>query len=314
MAKDKKEKKEKRQKGEKGQFFQKIKDGMKKTNDNFKKKLFYAFSARQLNDEFYDNLEEALLSADMGITASESVIEQLRDEVFERKIKSPEDAQSLLKDIIIGDIKFDIDDYDYPLVILVSGVNGVGKTTAIGKLANMFKEDGKSVVVAAADTFRAAASEQLEVWGQRAGVRVVKHGEGSDPAAVVFDAISSAKAKGTDVVLVDTAGRLHNKVNLMNELKKICRVVEREMPDADFRKYLVLDATTGQNAVSQAEVFGEAIDIDGIILNKLDGTAKGGVVVAISDELELPVLYVGVGEKIDDLIPFDADDFVDALF
>lgn len=314
MAKDKKEKKEKRQKGEKGQFFQKIKDGMKKTNDNFKKKLFYAFSARQLNDEFYDNLEEALLSADMGITASESVIEQLRDEVFERKIKSPEDAQSLLKDIIIGDIKFDIDDYDYPLVILVSGVNGVGKTTAIGKLANMFKEDGKSVVVAAADTFRAAASEQLEVWGQRAGVRVVKHGEGSDPAAVVFDAISSAKAKGTDVVLVDTAGRLHNKVNLMNELKKICRVVEREMPDADFRKYLVLDATTGQNAVSQAEVFGEAIDIDGIILNKLDGTAKGGVVVAISDELELPVLYVGVGEKIDDLIPFDADDFVEALF
>lgn len=314
MAKDKKEKKEKRQKGEKGQFFQKIKDGMKKTNDNFKKKLFYAFSARQLNDEFYDNLEEALLSADMGITASESVIDQLRDEVFERKIKSPEDAQSLLKDIIIGDIKFDIDDYDYPLVILVSGVNGVGKTTAIGKLANMFKEDGKSVVVAAADTFRAAASEQLEVWGQRAGVRVVKHGEGSDPAAVVFDAISSAKAKGTDVVLVDTAGRLHNKVNLMNELKKICRVVEREMPDADFRKYLVLDATTGQNAVSQAEVFGEAIDIDGIILNKLDGTAKGGVVVAISDELELPVLYVGVGEKIDDLIPFDADDFVDALF
>ena len=314
MAKDKKEKKEKRQKGEKGQFFQKIKDGMKKTNDNFKKKLFYAFSARQLNDEFYDSLEEALLSADMGITAAESVIDQLRDEVFERKIKSPEDAQSLLKDIIIGDIKFDIDDYDYPLVILVSGVNGVGKTTAIGKLANMFKEEGKSVVVAAADTFRAAASEQLEVWGQRAGVRVVKHGEGSDPAAVVFDAISSAKAKGTDVVLVDTAGRLHNKVNLMNELKKICRVVEREMPDADFRKYLVLDATTGQNAVSQAEVFGEAIDIDGIILNKLDGTAKGGVVVAISDELELPVLYVGVGEKIDDLIPFDADDFVEALF
>lgn len=314
MAKEKKEKKEKRQKGEKGQFFQKIKDGMKKTNDNFKKKLFYAFSARQLNDEFYDSLEEALLSADMGITAAESVIDQLRDEVFERKIKSPEDAQSLLKDIIIGDIKFDIDDYDYPLVILVSGVNGVGKTTAIGKLANMFKEEGKSVVVAAADTFRAAASEQLEVWGQRAGVRVVKHGEGSDPAAVVFDAISSAKAKGTDVVLVDTAGRLHNKVNLMNELKKICRVVEREMPDADFRKYLVLDATTGQNAVSQAEVFGEAIDIDGIILNKLDGTAKGGVVVAISDELELPVLYVGVGEKIDDLIPFDADDFVEALF
>lgn len=314
MAKDRLDKKEKKEKKEKSKFFQKIAVGMKKTSDNFKKKLFYAFSARQLNDDFYDSLEEALLAADMGITAAESVIEQLRDEVFRAKIKTPEEAQSLLKDIIIGDIKFDIDDYDYPLVLLVSGVNGVGKTTAIGKLANMFKEQGKSVVVAAADTFRAAASEQLEVWGQRAGVRVVKHGEGSDPAAVVFDAISSAKAKGTDVVLVDTAGRLHNKVNLMNELKKICRVVEREMPDADFRKFLVLDATTGQNAVSQAEVFGEAIDIDGIILNKLDGTAKGGVVVAISDELELPVLYVGVGEKIDDLIPFDADDFVEALF
>ena len=314
MAINKKEKKEKKEKGEKSKFFQKIKEGMKKTNDNFKKKLFYAFSARELNDDFYDSLEEALLGADMGITAAESVIEQLRDEVFRQKIKSPEDAQSLLKDIIIGDIKFDIDEYKYPLVLLVSGVNGVGKTTAIGKLANMFKEEGKSVVVAAADTFRAAASEQLEVWGQRAGVRVVKHGEGSDPAAVVFDAISSAKAKGTDVILVDTAGRLHNKVNLMNELKKICRVVERELPDADFRKLLVLDATTGQNAVSQAEVFGEAIDIDGIILNKLDGTAKGGVVVAISDELELPVLYVGVGEKIDDLIPFDAEDFVEALF
>ena len=300
MAKDRLDKKEKKEKKEKSKFFQ--------------KKLYFAFSARALDDEFYENLEEALLAADMGITAAESVIEQLRDEVFRAKIKTPEEAQSLLKDIIIGDIKFDIDDYDYPLVLLVSGVNGVGKTTAIGKLANMFKEQGKSVVVAAADTFRAAASEQLEVWGQRAGVRVVKHGEGSDPAAVVFDAISSAKAKGTDVVLVDTAGRLHNKVNLMNELKKICRVVEREMPDADFRKFLVLDATTGQNAVSQAEVFGEAIDIDGIILNKLDGTAKGGVVVAISDELELPVLYVGVGEKIDDLIPFDADDFVEALF
>ena len=311
MAKEKKEKKEKR---EKSKFFQKISAGMKKTNDNFKKKLFYAFSARQLDDDFYDGLEEALLGADMGITAAESVIEQLRDEVFRAKLKTPEEAQSLLQDIIIGDIKFDIDEYEYPLVLLVSGVNGVGKTTAIGKLANMFKEQGKSVVVAAADTFRAAASEQLEVWGQRAGVRVVKHGEGSDPAAVVFDAISSAKAKNTDVILVDTAGRLHNKVNLMNELKKICRVVEREMPDADFRKFLVLDATTGQNAVSQAEVFGEAIDIDGIILNKLDGTAKGGVVVAISDELELPVLYVGVGEKIDDLIPFDAEDFVEALF
>lgn len=295
-------------------FFQKILDGVKKTKDNFQKKLFYAFSAKELDDEFYDNLEEALLSADMGITATESVIEELKDEVFRNKVKAPEDAKGLLRQILIDDIEFEIDEYEYPLVILLSGVNGVGKTTAIGKLANYFNSQGKSVVVAAADTFRAAASEQLEVWGERAGVRVIKHGEGSDPAAVVFDAIASAKAKGTDVVLVDTAGRLHNKVNLMNELKKICRVVDRELPNADFRKYLVLDATTGQNAISQAEIFGEAIDLDGIILTKLDGTAKGGVVVAISEELELPVLFVGVGEKIDDLIPFNPTDFVNALF
>ncbi len=295
-------------------FFQKILDGVKKTKDNFQKKLFYAFSAKELDDEFYDNLEEALLAADMGITATESVINELKDEVFKNKVKVPEDAKGLLRQILIDDIDFEIDEYEYPLVILLSGVNGVGKTTAIGKLANYFHTQGKSVVVAAADTFRAAASEQLEVWGERAGVRVIKHGEGSDPAAVVFDAIASAKAKGTDVILVDTAGRLHNKVNLMNELKKICRVVERELPNADFRKYLVLDATTGQNALSQAEIFGEAIDVDGIILTKLDGTAKGGVVVAISEELELPVLFVGVGEKIDDLIPFDPTDFVNALF
>ena len=196
---------------------------------------------------------------------------------------------------------------------MLSGFNGVVNTTAIGKLAHSFKEQGKSVVVAAADTFRAAASEQLEVWGQRAGVRVIRHNEGADPAAVVYDAIASAKAKGNDVILVDTAGRLHNKKNLMAELQKICRVVDRELPEADFRKYLVLDATTGQNAVAQAKIFSEDIDTDGIILNKLDGTAKGGVVLAISDEIGLPVVYVGVGEKIDDLIPFDATDFINAL-
>ncbi len=215
--------------------------------------------------------------------------------------------------MMIEDIDYDVPNYEYPLVILLSGVNGVGKTTAIGKLAHSFKEQGKSVVVAAADTFRAAASEQLEVWGQRAGVRVIRHNEGADPAAVVYDAIASAKAKGNDVILVDTAGRLHNKKNLMAELQKICRVVDRELPEADFRKYLVLDATTGQNAVAQAKIFSEDIDTDGIILNKLDGTAKGGVVLAISDEIGLPVVYVGVGEKIDDLIPFDATDFINAL-
>lgn len=294
-------------------FFKKIAEGIKKTKENISKKLFFAFSARALDDEFYESLEEALLAGDVGITATQTIIEDLKDCIFENKVKNPEDAKELLKDIMVENIDYEVEEYAYPLVILLSGVNGVGKTTAIGKLANMFKQQGKSVVVAAADTFRAAASEQLEVWGERAGVRVIRHNEGADPAAVVYDAVSSAKAKGTDVILVDTAGRLHNKKNLMEELKKICRVVERELPDADFRKYLVLDATTGQNAVQQAEIFSEAIDTDGIVLTKLDGTAKGGVVLAISIELELPVLYVGVGEKIDDLIPFDAKDFVDAL-
>lgn len=294
-------------------FFKKIAEGIKKTKDNLSKKLFFAFSARALDDEFYESLEEALLSGDVGMKATEEVIEELRDRAFREKIKAPEEAKELLKEILVESIDYEVEEYSYPLVILLSGVNGVGKTTAIGKLAYLFRESGKSVVVAAADTFRAAASEQLEVWGERAGVRVIRHNEGADPAAVVFDAVSSAKAKGTDVILVDTAGRLHNKKNLMEELKKICRVVERELPEADFRKYLVLDATTGQNGVMQAEVFSEAIDLDGIVLTKLDGTAKGGVVLAISVELELPVLYVGVGEKIDDLIPFDAKDFVDAL-
>ena len=294
-------------------FFQKIKEGIKKTKDAFSKKLFFAFSARELNDEFYENLEEALLTADVGITATENLLEELKNEIFKRKIKKPEDGKCVLAELMVQDIDYDVPEYEYPLVILLSGVNGVGKTTAIGKLAHRFKEEGKSVVVAAADTFRAAASEQLEVWGQRAGVRVIRHSEGADPAAVVFDAISSAKAKGNDVVLIDTAGRLHNKKNLMAELQKICRVVDRELPEADFRKYLVLDATTGQNAVSQAQIFSEDIDTDGIILTKLDGTAKGGVVLAISDEIGLPVVYVGVGEKIDDLIPFNAKEFIDAL-
>lgn len=295
-------------------FFQKIAQAMKKTKDAFSKKLFFAFSAREFDDEFYESLEEVLLTADVGVTATENLIEELKEEIFSNKLKKPEEARDLLKRLMTEDIDYELPPYEYPLVVLLSGVNGVGKTTAIGKLAHLFKEQGKSVVIAAADTFRAAAGEQLEVWGQRAGVRVIRHNEGADPAAVVFDAISSAKAKGSDVVLVDTAGRLHNKKNLMAELQKICRVVERELPVADFRKYLVLDATTGQNAVSQAKIFSEDIDTDGIILTKLDGTAKGGVVLAISDEVGLPVVYIGVGENIDDLIPFDATDFINALF
>lgn len=294
-------------------FFSKIKEGLKKTKDNFSKKLYSVFTGRRLDDEFYEDLEDALISADMGVTAASQIIEELKDRVYREKVREPEDARELLKEIMIESIDYEIPPYEYPLILLIAGVNGVGKTTAIGKLANMFKEQGKSVVVAAADTFRAAASEQLEIWAERAGVKIVKQGEGSDPAAVVFDAIASAKARKNDVILIDTAGRLHNKKNLMEELKKIYRVIGREYPEADLRSYIVLDATTGQNAVQQAQVFGEAVDVDGIILTKLDGTAKGGVVLAISAEMEIPVVYVGVGEKIDDLIKFNARDFIDAI-
>lgn len=295
-------------------FFSKLKEGLKKTKDNIGKKIFAAFSGRALDDDFYEELEEAMLTADMGVTSTEQILDEFKDEVYREKITDTEKAKNLLKRIMVDSISYDIPDYDYPLVILLAGVNGVGKTTAIGKLANYFKSIGKSVVVAAADTFRAAASEQLEVWADRANVRIIKHKEGSDPASVVFDAISSAKARGDDVILVDTAGRLHNKKNLMDELKKIHKVIIRELPNADYRSYIVLDATTGQNALSQVEIFSEAIDIDGIILTKLDGTAKGGVVMAISAEQEIPVVFVGVGEKIDDLLPFNPEEFVDAIF
>lgn len=295
-------------------FFSKLKEGLKKTKDNIGKKIFAAFSGRALDDDFYEDLEEAMLTADMGVTATEQILDEFKDEVYREKITDTEKAKNLLKRIMVDSISYDIPDYDYPLVILLAGVNGVGKTTAIGKLANYFKSIGKSVVVAAADTFRAAASDQLEVWADRANVRIIKHKEGSDPASVVFDAISSAKARGDDVILVDTAGRLHNKKNLMDELKKIHKVIIRELPNADYRSYIVLDATTGQNALSQVEIFSEAIDIDGIILTKLDGTAKGGVVMAISAEQEIPVVFVGVGEKIDDLLPFNPEEFVDAIF
>lgn len=294
-------------------FFDKIRAGLKKTKDNISKKLFEVFKAKELDENFYEELEFALISADMGVKAASDIIEELKDEVFKKKLTAPAQAKEVLKRLLLESIDYEIPEYEYPLVILLCGVNGVGKTTAIGKLAHYFDTIGKSVVIAAADTFRAAASEQLEIWAERAGVRIVKHSEGSDPAAVVFDAISSAKAKKTDVVLVDTAGRLHNKKNLMEELKKISRVVNREMPDADCRNYIVLDATTGQNAISQVEIFDEAIDIDGIILTKLDGTAKGGVVMAISAEYEMPVVYVGVGEKIDDLLPFDPKAFIDEI-
>lgn len=295
-------------------IFSKLAQGLKKTKEAIAKKFYSLFTGRALDDEFYEDLENVLISSDVGVEATEQILERFQDECFERRISKADDAKELLRQIMVESIDYEIAPYEYPLIILVAGVNGVGKTTAIGKLAKFFKSRGKSVVMAAADTFRAAAGEQLEVWSQRAGVRLIKHEEGSDPAAVVFDALSSAKAKGTDVVLIDTAGRLQNKKNLMNELAKINNVVERECPDADYRTYIVLDATTGQNALSQVQEFDEIIDIDGIILNKMDGTAKGGVVFAISAERELPVVFVGVGEKIDDLAEFDAKTFIDSIF
>lgn len=294
-------------------FFQKIIDGLRKTKERIGFKLNEIFKRGIFDEEFYEELEFILLSSDVGEDTTEDIIDQLRERMRQDRVADAKKANKYLREVlcdILGDDKFEL---ETPCVITVAGVNGVGKTTTIGKLANIFVKQGKSVVIAAADTFRAAAGEQLEVWAKRAGVRIIKHEEGSDPAAVVFDAVSSAKSKGTDVVLVDTAGRLHNKKNLMEELKKIDRVISREHPEAIRQNLIVLDATTGQNAISQVEVFDEAIDIDGIVLTKLDGTAKGGVVLAIKHDMDIPVYFVGVGEGIDDLLYFDAQSYVEGI-
>ncbi len=295
-------------------FFSKLKEGLRKTKEAIAYRLNKLFTGGVLTDEFYDELEETLLTSDIGAETTDTVMERLKKEIDKQHVRDTAKVRQILKDILVELLEENAQpEYEYPLVIMLSGVNGVGKTTAIGKLAKKFKKAGKSVTVAAADTFRAAASDQLTVWAERAGVRLIKHAEGADPAAVVFDAAQSVKSKGGDVLLIDTAGRLHNKKNLMEELKKIARVAQRELPDAAIYNYIVLDATTGQNAVSQVEIFNEAIDIDGIILTKLDGTAKGGVVLAIAGELNVPVMYVGVGEGIDDLEDFDAKDFVNGI-
>lgn len=295
-------------------FFSKIKEGLKKTKEVLSYKLNKLFTGGVMNDDFYDELEYILLSSDVGAATTERILEELRDAVDEKLIRDRAKAKDELKRLLVEILtEPEIPEYEYPLVIMVSGVNGVGKTTAMGKLAKKFKNEGHNVLLVAADTFRAAAADQLTVWSERAGVRIVKQSEGADPASVVFDALTSAKAKNNDVILIDTAGRLHNKKNLMDELGKISRVVTREMPDALYLNYIVLDATTGQNALSQVDVFNEVVDIDGIILTKLDGTAKGGVVFAITNELEVPVVYVGVGEGIDDLEPFDPESFVDEI-
>ncbi len=295
-------------------LFGKIKDALKKTREGVSTKLRLLFAKNKLGDEFYDELEEILISADVSVRTAEEVIEEVKEEAIGGKVKDQQFVTDLLKDILEEKLEeAPVPTLKYPCVIMFVGVNGVGKTTTIGKVAHYFDSQKKSVTVAAADTFRAAASDQLSVWAERANVRIVKHEEGSDPSAVIFDALSSAKARGTDVVLIDTAGRLHVKENLMKELQKMDRVVTREYPEAQFLKLLVLDATTGQNAVSQARVFDEAVELDGIVLTKLDGTAKGGFVFSLCSELNIPVVFTGVGEKIDDLVPFDAEQFVEGF-
>ena len=296
-------------------FFDKIKAGLTRTKENIGHSLDSLF-AGELNDDFYDELEETLILGDMGMDTTIKAVAELRRRVKEERIKDAEGARECLRRVLtdmlnVGDSTLDLS--ASPSVIMVIGVNGVGKTTTIGKLGARLKGEGRKVLLAAADTFRAAAADQLEIWSQRSGVELVRQYEGADPAAVVFDAMQAAKARRTDVVLVDTAGRLHNKQNLMNELNKIGRVIDRELPGSRTETLLVLDATTGQNGLIQARQFMEAAGITGIVLTKLDGSAKGGIVIAIADALQVPVKYVGVGEGIDDLMPFEAESFVRAL-
>ena len=298
-------------------FFEKLKNGLKKTKDGFMSKLELLMNSfTKIDEDFFDELEETLILSDIGAETSMEICDKLRQAVKRTGATDPADVKKLLREIIAemltggNELRLDTK----PSVIMVIGVNGAGKTTTIGKLAATLRSQGKKVIVAAADTFRAAAIDQLNVWTDRAGVDIIKHSEGSDPAAVVFDALSAAKARGADVVLCDTAGRLHNKKNLMEELKKIARVISREVPDASVETLLVLDATTGQNAVNQAKLFSESAEITGIVLTKLDGTAKGGIIIPIKNELGIPVKLVGVGEKIDDLQPFSPEDYVQALF
>lgn len=300
-------------------FFDKLKAGLEKTRKSFTEKIEQLVTGYvTIDDEFLDDLEAVLLSADVGVQTTTKLMADIKKGIKSKEINSPEDLKPFLQDRISKLLANDVAETKMaksgPTVIVVVGVNGVGKTTTIGKLAQYYREQGLKVMLAAADTFRAAAIDQLEIWGERAGAEVITHNEGSDPAAVAFDAVQSAKAKKVDMLIVDTAGRLHTKSNLMEELKKIRRVINREIPDAPHETLLVLDATTGQNAVNQAKVFGDAAELSGIVLTKLDGTAKGGVVIAIKAELDLPVKWVGVGEAASDLRPFVPSDFVQALF
>lgn len=303
--------------GEKKGFFKRLVEGLTKTRDNIAAGIDAVFSGfSKIDEEFYEEIEEILVMGDLGVRATESILESLKQKVKEQHIKDPAECKELLINSIKEQMEVGETAYRFEeerAVVLVIGVNGVGKTTTIGKLANLLREEGKKVLLCAADTFRAAAADQLEIWAQRSRTEIIRQDEGADPASVVYDAISAARARGADVILCDTAGRLHNKQNLMNELGKIARIVDRELPDADKEILLVLDAATGQNGLIQAKQFQEFAGVTGLVLTKLDGTAKGGIVVAVADTLGIPVKYVGVGEQMDDLMAFQPRAFVDAL-
>ncbi len=306
MAEEKKEKKG---------LFARLREGLTKTRDTLLGRVdTLVKETRKIDEDFYEELEDILIMSDCGVKATTAIMDELRERVAARKVKDAEEAKNILKEIMVEQMNIPRPPLRWPMVMLVVGVNGVGKTTTIGKLALRFQDIGRRIILCAADTFRAAAAEQLTVWAERARVPIVKHAEGADPAAVVFDGVKSARAQGADLLIVDTAGRLHNKKNLMDELNKMRRVIDREYPEAEVRCMLVLDATTGQNGLNQARAFKEVCEIGGIILTKLDGTAKGGIALAIRQELNVPVWYIGVGEGIEDLQPFNAKDFVEALF
>ena len=297
-------------------FFDRIKSGLTKTRKAMASSLGSVFSFSEINDDFYDELEECLILGDLGVNTAVKAVDALRARVKAERLKSAEDVKAALREILtgmleVGDLNLNLE--TQPSIILMIGVNGVGKTTTIGKLAHQLQQQGKKVLLCAADTFRAAAAEQLEIWAKRAQVELIRQGEWADPASVVYDAICAAKARHCDVILCDTAGRLHNKQNLMNELQKIAKIIARELPDASRETLLVLDGTTGQNGLLQAKHVSEVADVTGIVLTKLDGTAKGGIVIAVADTLQIPVKLIGVGEQIDDLMPFQSADFVQAL-
>lgn len=296
-------------------FFSRLVSGLKNTKKSFSEKLKFVFTGNDIDESFFEELEFVLISADLGTSTTEEILDALRAEIKARKLKKTEESKEVLKEIMTNILSYnECEEYSYPLAIMIVGVNGVGKTTTIGKLAKKFSDAGKKVVIAGADTFRAAAGDQLKVWADRVKAKYVSGEQGADASAVVFDAISSAKAKGADVLLIDTAGRLHNKVNLMEELKKIGKVVSREWPEAEYHKLIVVDGTTGQNSINQVQMFNDAVELTDIAVTKLDGTSKAGFVVGLANDYDMAIRYIGVGESAEDLLEFDAEDFVDAIF